>query len=90
MKPLWRPVAIVAVGGAALLGGIAVQTNRESCDRRVDARDDGRAVWLYLVAREPDRRDDPDVVRFVKFLDDRLPPLHCNFWGSPSGGNRES
>jgi hypothetical protein len=66
-----------------LLAGFGVTFRRLLCDESVGRRDDGRAVWLYLVAREPDRRDDPDVVEFVNFLDVRLPPLHCNFWGSP-------
>jgi len=41
-------------------------------------RDDDRAVWLYLVARDPERQDDPDVVAFVDFLNSRLPELECN------------
>jgi hypothetical protein len=70
-------------GGALLMAGLGLQTAHARCRDRVESRDDSRSVWLYLVARDPDRVDDPDVVEFVAFLNDRLPPLECNFWGSP-------
>lgn len=75
--------AVVGVGGGVSLAAWKVadvreEQDRKACERSVANRDDGRAVWLYLVARDPERRDDPDVVEFVRFLNDRLPPLTCD------------
>lgn len=79
--------AAAGVVGAGLLsiGSVAYQIaqdrdgrRQDECERVVQSREDGRAVWLYLVGRDPERRDDPDVVEFVEFLNDRLPPLECD------------
>lgn len=77
----FKVIVWIAVIGLALLGGFTVGLNRWLCQETVQRRDDGRAVWLYLVARDPDRADDPDVVEFVAFLDDNLPALGCTWWG---------
>lgn len=69
-------IALGIVTFSLLTWGI-IQQRAHDCQGRVDGREDGRAVWLYLVARDPERADDPDVVEFVEFLNDRLPPLHC-------------
>lgn len=70
-------VFLICLVGMMLVGGLFVATAHSDCNRAVQVREDGRAVWLYLVARQPERRDDPDVVEFVEFLDNRLPPLQC-------------
>lgn len=83
--PRWVKAAagLMLVGGSAVaytayqVGEIREEERERDCRRAVAARDDNRAVWLYLVAREPERADDDDVVTFVAFLDERLPPLAC-------------
>lgn len=83
--PRWvKAVAAIVLGGGGAVaftawqvGEIRQEEQQRDCRRAVAARDDGRAVWLYLVARDPERADDPDVVEFVEFLDSRLPPLRC-------------
>jgi hypothetical protein len=49
----------------------------DECERSVSARADNRAMWEYLVATNEDP-DSPRVVRFVRELDRRLPPLECD------------
>lgn len=72
---------VVGIGAVSYAGwktaDVRHEQDRKACDRAVANRDDGRAVWLYLVARNPERRDDPDVIDFITFLNDRLPPLVC-------------
>jgi hypothetical protein len=79
----FKQVIAVVIVGLVLIGLVTAQVNTRLCEQRAASRDDGRAVWLYLVAREPERRDDPDVVDFVRFLDERLPALDCNWMGEP-------
>jgi hypothetical protein len=81
---LWKPISLVMLFGVTLLCMLALQTARARCENRVNSRDDARDVWVYLVARDPDRRDDPDVVEFVEFLNGRLPILECSWWGTPT------
>lgn len=68
---------LAAVVGLTVMVWVVLDMRGAACERAVTNREDGRAVWLYLVARDPDRRDDPDVIEFVRFLNDRLPPLIC-------------
>lgn len=82
MRPIWKPIVTVVAAGLVLLSFVTLQTQRTFCDQRADTREDARSVWLYLVAREPERRDDPDVVSFIEFLNGRLPALECTWWGS--------
>lgn len=76
--------AICAVGLAVVLyaatqvAGLRASQRENGCRFAAAAREDSRAVWLYLIGREPDRRDDPDVVAFIAFLDERLPSLRCD------------
>lgn len=79
-----KVAGVVAAAGFGIVSVVAVHLAAENrglredaCQRTVDARDDGRAVWLYLVNRDPERQHDPDVVEFVAYLDERLPVLEC-------------
>lgn len=68
---------LTGIGFAGFSAWLLDNQRDAACERSVSTREDGRAVWLYLVARDPERADDPDVVAFVTFLNDRLPPLEC-------------
>lgn len=53
---------------------------RRDCERAVNVRDDGRAMWLYLVATTtattPENQARVDA--FVAELNRRLPALECH------------
>lgn len=54
------------------------QDEQQACLRGVAARDDNRAMWLFLIDRlAPDRAKDPDVIAFINYLDERLPRVIC-------------
>lgn len=68
--------AILAVGAVAIRWRqIQDAEQADRCERSVAARDDNRAVWLYLIERNP---DSPELPTFVAFLDERLPALTCD------------
>jgi hypothetical protein len=48
---------------------------RSDCERAVAVREDGRAMWLYLV--DTSTADQARVDAFVIELNNRLPSLHC-------------
>lgn len=86
--PKWVAVTVgVAVGSlllTLLLGWWVAQwrrhEERSDCDRVVAARDDSRAMWLYVIGLSyPDRTPDEEArfQAFVAELDKRLPPLTC-------------
>jgi hypothetical protein len=81
LPAFFRIILSVMIVGLVILAGSTMQTNRRLCEQRAETRDDGRAVWMYLVAREPERRDDADVVAFVDYLNTRLPSLSCDWRG---------
>lgn len=69
------PTSLALIGNAS---NKAVDAVEQSCARAVAGRDDARAVWLYIIGvQEPERRDDPDFIAFVDFLNEHLPPLTC-------------
>ncbi len=84
MAPRWVGAAAAAgVLSLVLSVGIAwkVQQSdsaeeRRDCERAVAARDDGRAMWLYVVETNTSA-DQARVDAFVTELNDRLPPLKC-------------
>ena len=81
-----RVVPVVSVTGVvglvlcALLAGWVRESfeadQRRDCERAVSVRDDGRAMWLYLV--DTNTSADPKrVAAFVAELNERLPRLKC-------------
>lgn len=82
------PRFVVVLSGVALASlllslAIVLQVQRWSdseaqrdCERAVGVRDDGRAMWLYLVD-QGGNSDQARVDAFVAELNDRLPPLKC-------------
>ena len=78
---------VIIVGGLILLvlmvlGAFKIQDvlrdrAQASCERTVQAREDNRTMWLYLLAGKDVDPKDPKVVAFTAELDKRLPPLHC-------------
>jgi hypothetical protein len=86
-----RVVPIVSVTGVvglilcAVLTWVVMQTNdaeeQRDCQRSVAARDDSRAMWLYLIDSADKDRTRAEQKRFDDFvaeLDKRLPPLKCD------------
>lgn len=78
-----KMVAAVVVLGLLLVVAFSVRLsrqqhdiNRAACERAVATREDNRAMWLYLVDKNPDPTSD-DVTEFVAYLDQRLPSLEC-------------
>lgn len=55
---------------------IWIHGGQVECDRRVDTRDDLRAVWLHLVDANTNTHPD-EVASFLAYLDTRLPQLEC-------------
>lgn len=86
--PRWvKALVAVMVAGlvtitAATVIWVSWRHNEEAldCGRSVKARDDNRAMWLYLVDQNP---TNPNVPAFVAELNQRLPPLHCNSSRNP-------
>ena len=73
-------VAVLALFGMGAFGLAREhrQAERDACERSVEARDDNRAMWLFLIDRlAPEKADDPEVVSFVKYLNERLPRVIC-------------
>lgn len=74
-------VAVVLVGlllvglGAWQVVEIDRAETRRDCDRAVATRNDGRAMWLYLL--ETSTRDRATIDTFAAKLDELLPPLKC-------------
>jgi hypothetical protein len=66
LPAFFRIILSVMIVGLVILAGSTMQTNRRLCEQRAETRDDGRAVWMYLVAREPERRDDAGVASPTK------------------------
>lgn len=77
-----RVVGFVAVAGFILAVVVAWKTSefavhqrQRDCERAVAVREDGRAMWLYLLdTADPDNERAP---AFVAELNKRLPPLEC-------------
>jgi hypothetical protein len=80
-----RLVPVVSVAGLVSLvlcavlawyvqGSQDAETQRD-CERAVGVREDGRAMWLYVV--ETTDADQARVNAFVRNLNERLPSLHC-------------
>lgn len=85
-----RFVPIVSVTGLvslALCGLLAWQVREAAeaevlrdCERAVAVRDDGRAMWLYLLGSAADDESAEARARieeFVVVLNEKLPPLEC-------------
>ena len=76
-------LAVLAVLTLFGIGSFALaherrQTERAACERSVAARDDNRAMWLFLIDRlDPKKAQEPDTVAFVNYLDRRLPRVIC-------------
>ena len=68
---------VLSVLGAFKLQDMVRDRQQESCERTVQARNDGRTMWLYALAGDEVDHDDPRVIAFEKELDKRLPELHC-------------
>jgi hypothetical protein len=81
-------VSITGLVGLLLCGLLTywvVQSNdaetRRDCERAVAARDDSRAMWLYLLEKANPDRSPEEQKRYDEFtveLDNRLPPLRCD------------
>ena len=80
-----KVVAAIILGGLGAVSFTAWQVHeirreeeQRDCRRAVAGRDDNRAMWLYIIGvQDPERRDDPDFIAFVRFLNEQLPPLTC-------------
>jgi hypothetical protein len=80
-----RLVPVVSVTGlvSLLLCGVLawyVQGSNDAetlrdCERAVAVREDGRSMWLYVVATTD--ADQAVVNDFVRHLNTKLPSLHC-------------
>lgn len=77
----WAIVVVVLVVGVVVAAFYIQATLRdraqESCERTVQAREDNRTMWIYLLAGKDVDHDDPKVVAFTAELNKRLPPLEC-------------
>jgi hypothetical protein len=63
---------LVLVFAGAWLARVNDANDRELCRAAAEARDDNRAMWLYLIDQNP---DSPELPAFVVELDRRLPRL---------------
>ena len=68
---------VLMVLGAFKIQDVIHDRQQESCERVVQAREDNRTMWTYLLAGEDVDHDDPKVVAFTVELNKRLPPLEC-------------
>lgn len=78
-----RWVLVVAVLSLTLTVLVFIQVRKfqiderhRDCVRAVTVREDGRAMWLYLVDQNGDR-DPKRTADFVAELNNRLPSLKC-------------
>lgn len=58
----------------------AAAEEQRDCERAVSNRDDGRAMWLYLIGEAKPDQTPEEQERFDAFvaeLNKRLPPLKC-------------
>jgi hypothetical protein len=80
-------ISVTGVAGLVLCGVLAWQVQssngreeQRDCERAVAAREDSRAMWLYLIGEANPDRTPEEQKRFDAFvieLDLRLPPLKC-------------
>jgi hypothetical protein len=70
-------VALVGVGTVGYTAYLVNQKAHDACEFVVDARDDNRAVWLFLLHRASTDQAAPETIEFKDYLDHRLPPLEC-------------
>lgn len=54
-----------------------ITTIAANCDRRVETRQDGRAMWIWLAEQFP---GDDIADRALVELDRQLPELRCDWW----------
>jgi hypothetical protein len=69
---LMSVLILILVFAGAWLARVNDASERDLCRAVVNARDDNRAMWLYLIEQNP---DSPELPEFVIELDRRLPPL---------------
>lgn len=76
-------VLAVAIAGLVAAGAVFIYVadyqrdeKAATCHRSVDGRDDNRAMWLYLVNKNPSVSRD-ELVVFVWALNFLLPPQKC-------------
>lgn len=63
-----------------LTGGYFTITNLSSnCDRRIEAREDTRLMWIELFDMFPESAEGQ---RLRVILDQRLPSLRCDWWSA--------
>lgn len=80
---VWWLVGIMFAALAVMIGlYFYVDASAASdCKRTVDARDDNRAMWLYLI--ENADPEDKTVPSFTAELNSRLPALYCDEENKP-------
>jgi cytochrome oxidase assembly protein ShyY1 len=67
---------ILVALGSWELNRVDDATRARQCKVVIDARDDNRAIWLYLIEQRPN--NDPKAIEFKKVLDQQLPALKCD------------
>ena len=80
-------VRVIVVGAVVLIVGVVVAAftiqgtlrarQQESCERTVQARDDNRTMWLYVLDQGAGNADAEQIAEFNQALNLRLPPLIC-------------